>query len=134
MKIVHIDINGPFSPTICDNKSFITFIDVFSRYGYLYLMKQKSEALEKFKIFKTEIEKQLGKVIKVVGYDHGGKYYGKYDSTGQHMGPFAKYLQDYGIVPQYTMSDTPEQNGVVERQTHTLKYMMRSITSRCNLP
>ncbi|KAK9028101.1 hypothetical protein V6N11_067915 [Hibiscus sabdariffa] len=34
---------------------FITFTDDFSRYGYIYLMRHKSEALEKFKEFKNEL-------------------------------------------------------------------------------
>ena len=36
---------------------FITFIYDHSRYGYLYLMKYKFEAFEKFKQFRYEIEK-----------------------------------------------------------------------------
>ncbi|RVW43228.1 hypothetical protein CK203_089700 [Vitis vinifera] len=41
----------------------------------------------------------------------------------QHSGLFAKYLMKCGIVPQYTMPRTPSQNGVAERQNHTLKDM-----------
>ncbi|RVW13644.1 Retrovirus-related Pol polyprotein from transposon TNT 1-94 [Vitis vinifera] len=37
--------------------------------------------------------------------------------------PFAKYLMECGIVPQYTMSGTPRQNGVAERRNYTLKDM-----------
>src|SRR5262249_50077789 len=29
LEIIHIDISGPYSPTICKNKYFITFIDDF---------------------------------------------------------------------------------------------------------
>ena len=50
------------------------------------------------------------------------------------MGPFAKYLQDYGIVAQYTMPGSPEQNGVAERRNRTLMEMKRSMMSRSNLP
>ena len=49
------------------------------------------------------------------------------------MGPFAKYLQDYGIVSQFIIPETPEQNGMAERCNHTLKDMIRSIMSRCDL-
>ena len=38
---------------------FITFIDDYSRYDYVYLMKKKYEALDKFKEFKVESKKQL---------------------------------------------------------------------------
>jgi len=56
------------------------------------LIKENFKALEKFKIFKTVVEKELGKVIEIVRSHHGGKYYGKYGATKQHMGPFALYL------------------------------------------
>ena len=66
-------------------------------------------------IFNTEVKKQLGKVIKVVRSDRGGEYYGKHGTTRQQMRPFANYLQECGIVIQYIMFDSLEQNGVVER-------------------
>jgi len=115
LEIIHTDICGPLKPTLCENKYFITFIDDFSRFGYVYLINEKSQSLEKFKIFKTEVENQCGKSIKVVRSDRGGEFYGRHGETGQLMGPFAKYLEDYGIVSQFTMPGTPEQNGVAER-------------------
>ena len=83
---------------------FITFIDDYSRYGYLFLIHEKSQSLDVFKRFKAEVELQLNKRIKSVRSDRGGEYYGRYDGSGeQRPGPFAKYLEDCGIVPQYTM-------------------------------
>ena len=95
---------------------FIMFIDDFSRYGYLYLIHEKSQSLEVFKSLKVEVENQLNKRIKNVKYDYGGEYYGKYDGSGeQRLGPFAKFLEECGIVPQYTMPGFPSMNGVAER-------------------
>ena len=49
-------------------------------------------------------------------FDHGGEYYGRYDGSGeQRLGPFAKYLEECGIVLQYTMPGSPSMNGVAER-------------------
>ena len=96
------------------------------------MIKEKSDALDKFKVFKLEVEKQLGKVIKIARSDRGGEYYGRHGDVGQHMGPFAKYFQDCGIIAQYTMLGSPEQNGVAERRNRTLKDMMRSMMSRSN--
>ena len=53
---------------------FITFIDDYSRYGYIYLMHHKSETFEKFKEFKVEVENQIGKSIKSLRFDRGGEY------------------------------------------------------------
>ncbi|RVX10077.1 Retrovirus-related Pol polyprotein from transposon TNT 1-94 [Vitis vinifera] len=76
--------------------------------------------------FKAEVENQLSKKIKAIRSDRGGEYYGRYDGSGeQRRGPFAKYLMECGIVPQYTMPGTPSQNGVVERRNRTLKDMVR---------
>ena len=136
LELIHTDICGPF-PTACWNGHtyFITFIDDYSRYGYLYLIHEKAQALEVFKIFKAEVENQLGKKIKAVKYDRGGEYYGRYDGSGeQRPGPFAKYLFECGITPQYTMPGTPSQNGVAERRNRTLKDMVRSMISHSSLP
>ena len=88
-----------------------------------------------FKSFKAEVENQLGKKIKAVRSDRGGEYYGRYDGSGeQRPGPFAKFLEECGIVPQYTMPGTPSMNGVSERRNRTLKDMVRSMISHSTLP
>jgi hypothetical protein len=58
--------------TVNDFDSFITFTDDYSRYGYIYPIKERSEVLDKFKIFKVEVENQLNKKIKIVRSNRGG--------------------------------------------------------------
>ena len=55
---------------------FITFTDDFSRYGYIYPIREKSEALDKFEIFKAEVENQHELKIKVVRSDRGANIMG----------------------------------------------------------
>ncbi|CAL9021696.1 unnamed protein product, partial [Prunus brigantina] len=105
--------------TLEGHRYFITFIDDFSRFCYLYLIQTKSSAFEVFKIFKTEVENQLELKIKVLRSDRGGEYYGKYDEQGRHPSPLARYLQDCGIVAQYTNPGTPQENGVSKRRNRT---------------
>ena len=50
------------------------FIDDHSRYGHVYLMKHKSKALETFKEFRYEVEKQSAKSIKILWSDRGEEY------------------------------------------------------------
>ena len=88
-----------------------------------------------FKSFKVEVENQLNKRIKIFRSDRGGEYYGKYDGSGeQRPRPFSKFLEECGIVPQYTMSGSLSMNGVAERRNITLKDMVRSMISHSNLP
>jgi transposase InsO family protein len=88
-----------------------------------------------FKSFKAEVELQLNSKIKAVRSDLGGEYYGRYDGSGEQCpGPFAKFLEESGIVPQYTMPGSPAMNGVAERRNRTLKDMVRSMISNSTLP
>jgi transposase InsO family protein len=48
--------------------------------------------------------------------------------------PLAKFLEEEGIVAQYTMPGTPQQNGVAERRNRTLMDMVRSMISNSQLP
>ena len=116
LELLHTNICGPFpTPSWNEKQCFISLIDDYSRYGYLYLIHEKSQSLDIFKSFKAEVELQLGKKIKAVKFDHDGEYYGRYDGLGeQHPGPFALFLKECEIVPQYTMSSKPSMNGVVE--------------------
>ena len=132
LEIIHTDI---YCPDMDANglKYFITFTDDYSRYMYLYLLRSKDEALDAFKVFKAEVENQCEKHIKIVRSDRDGEYYGKYTENGQAPGAFAKFLQENGIVAQYTMSGSPDQNGVAERRNRTLMDMVRSMRSNTKL-
>jgi hypothetical protein len=137
LEIVHTDICGPFPVKSVDSFDlFITFTDNFSRYGYIYPIKERSEALDKFNVFKAEVENQHNIKIKIkrVRSDREGEYYGHHTPYGQVPGPFARFLQENGIVVQYSMPDDPQQNGVAERRNRTLIDMVRSMLSYSMLP
>jgi hypothetical protein len=52
LELIHTDVCGPMSTTARGAfQYFIAFTDDLSRYGYVYLMKHKSETFEKFKEF-----------------------------------------------------------------------------------
>ena len=71
------------------------------------MLHNKNATYDAFKIFKAEVEKQCGKQIKIVRSDRGGEYYGRYTEDGQAPRPFTKFLQEHGIVSQYTMFGSP---------------------------
>ncbi|KAL5553643.1 hypothetical protein UlMin_041044 [Ulmus minor] len=126
LEMIHTDICGPLTPQAMRGyRYFITFIDDFSHYGHVELIREKLDSLEVFKAFKIKVELQKGKKIKVVNFDRGGEYYGRYDETSCNLGPFAKLLQECGIEASYTMPSTPKQNGIAERRNRTLLDMMR---------
>ena len=123
LEIVHTDICYPYMD-MPSKKYFITFIDDYSRYMYVYLLHNKYEVLDAFKVFKAEVENQCEKQIQIVRFDRGGEYYGRYIENGQAPCPFAKFLQEHGIVVQHPMPGSPNQNGVAERINRTLVDMV----------
>lgn len=96
---MHIDISRPYSSILYGNTYFIIFIDDYSRYVYVFMIKEKSIVLHKFKIFKTKSKKQTKKVIKIMRFDRGREYYDRFNDLRRHMGHFSKYLHDCEIVP-----------------------------------
>ncbi|RVX02180.1 Retrovirus-related Pol polyprotein from transposon TNT 1-94 [Vitis vinifera] len=53
LELIHSDLCGPMSVQARGGfEYFVTFIDDYSRYGYIYLLRRKSECFEKFKAFK----------------------------------------------------------------------------------
>jgi hypothetical protein len=75
---------------------------IFTPYG------ERSEALEKFKVFKAEVENQHDAKIKVARSDCGGEYYGRHTLYGQVPDLFAEFLQENGIVIQYSVPYEPQ--------------------------
>ena len=124
--LIHSDVYGPFATQARRGyEYYVTFIDDYSRYGYVYLMRRKSETFEKFKEFHVEAEKQLVKSLKILRSDRGGEYL---DSE------FTDYLIENGIVSQLTAPGTLPQNGVAEWRNRILLDMVRSIMSYSTLP
>ncbi|KAL6328200.1 hypothetical protein AAG906_034343 [Vitis piasezkii] len=106
----------------------IVYVPIFTRNLISF------EAIDVFKIYKAEVESQLNRRIKSVRSDRGGEYYGRFTESGQHLSAFALFLREHGIIANYTMLGTPEQNGVAERRNRTLIDMVRSMMSNSTLP
>jgi hypothetical protein len=55
-------------------KYYISFIDDYSKFTRIYLIKHKSEVFKKFKDFQNLVERLFGMKILVVQSDWGGEY------------------------------------------------------------
>ena len=70
LELVHTYVCGPMRVQARGGyEYFVTFTDDYSRYGFVYLMHQKSETFDKFREYKAEAEKQLGVHIKQLRSD-----------------------------------------------------------------
>ena len=123
--MIHTDIYDlKFAPMRGDNKYFITFFDDSTKYCYVYFLKSKDETLEKFILYKTEVENQLSEKINLIRSDRGGEY----------VTPVGDYCSQHEIRHKVTPPYSPQSNGVAERKNRTLKEMMNAILTSFGLP
>ena len=81
--------------------------DDFSRFGWTFFLKQKSDAGAAFKGFLTDVRNSTKpSVVECVRSDGGAEFSG---------GAFRELCEDRGIRPGFTTPDTPQLTGVVER-------------------
>jgi transposase InsO family protein len=94
----------------------LLFIDDPTRHMDEYILKHKSEALEKFKELKAVREKELGKQVRRFRTDGGGEY------TSEK---FEEYLKSEGIIKEMTMPYSRQSSGVVERANRMIMERVR---------
>jgi hypothetical protein len=100
LALVHSDICGPFrTPSLGGARYFISFINDFSRFTWVYFITRKSEALTKFKTFVAEVTSQ-GRHIQCLRSDNGGEY---------KSADFDNYCTLNGISRQFTIPYSPQQ-------------------------
>lgn len=112
LNTIHADVCGPMECTsIGGSRYFLIFVDDFTRMAFIYFLKAKSECFKYFKEFKSLVENQQGKKIKIVRTDNGLEFCSN---------EFENFLKEAGIVHQKTNVYTPEQNGMSERFNRTI--------------
>ena len=74
LQLVHMDLCGPSRKEgTGKEKYFMLIIDDYFRLTWVSFLKEKSEAFEKFKVFKALTENQTGKILKAVR-SHRGEF------------------------------------------------------------
>ena len=61
-------------PSYAGYTYYVSFIDAFSRYTWIFPIKSKAETIVVFKNFKSMVELQLNTKIKSIQLDWGGEY------------------------------------------------------------
>ncbi|KAF1332324.1 Integrase catalytic core protein, partial [Globisporangium splendens] len=125
LDVVDSDVCGPMqTATFSDKRYFVTFIDDKSRFCVVFLLRSKSEVLDKFVQFVKFAETQIGRRVKVLRSDNGGEYVSN---------KFAAFCRNRGIVQQFTPPYTPQLNGVAERMNRTLVESARCMIEHAGL-
>lgn len=126
LEIIHTDVCGPITPaSFDDNKYFVTFIDDFSNFTMVYLMKHKSEVFTYFREYVEMVQSMFCHRISKLRCDNGGEYVSK---------EFVNYCRDKGIILDYTVPYTPQHNGKAERMNRSLVERSRAMISDSGVP
>ncbi|GJT92490.1 gag-pol polyprotein [Tanacetum coccineum] len=124
--IVHSDVWGPSSvSTKGGSKYYVSFIDDFTRYTWIYLIKRRSDFLIVFKEFRALVKTQHSAIIKCFRCDLGGEY-----TSNEFVG----LLKSDETIYQTSCTDTPQQNDVVERKHRHLVETARSFLLSADVP
>ncbi|KAL0555831.1 hypothetical protein IC582_004332 [Cucumis melo] len=125
LELIHSDLADFRTTTSRGGKNYyVSFVNDYSRFTKIYLIKAKNEAGSMFLKFKAEYENQLGKKIKRLRSDRGGEYSDK---------TLKEFCESNGIIHEFTAPYSPQQNGIAERKNRTLKEMMNAMLLSFNL-
>ncbi|CAL1391749.1 unnamed protein product [Linum trigynum] len=123
--LIHLDIWGPYKTPATDGSHyFLTMVDDYSRGTWVYLMKFKSDTERYLRSFFALVRTQYGKKVRRLKADNGPEF---------QTASLRNYYEEQGIVLQTTCTDTPQQNGVVERKHRHLLDTARSLMFHANL-
>lgn len=124
--IVHSDVWG-IAPVVfhAHYKYFVTFIDDYSRFTWVYFLRAKSEVFSVFQAFLALIENQFSSSIKILRSDSGGEYMSN---------AFQSFLQTKCIVSQRSCPSTPQQNKATECKNRHLLDMVRALLIESSIP
>jgi transposase InsO family protein len=81
---------------------YVSFIDDFLRNTWIYFLIKKYEIFDKFKEFKSLVENQIEKIIKVLRTDNGREFCGN---------EFEEFYKKFSIERRNNTPYTPQKNG-----------------------
>lgn len=112
--VVEIKVKNKFKQLV------VTFIDNYSRYAWLYPIKNKTGAnvTDAFEQFHQKIMNQYDCHIKALHTDNGTEYTNNI---------FQEYLNKHNIIHTTSTAFTPTQNGIAERYNGKIIKLLRSM-------
>ena len=82
LSLIHSDLEDLKNTTTRGGKRFyIIFMDDYSRYTRVYLLRNKDEVMDAFIKYKNEVENQLSNKIKILKFDKGREYESNHFNT-----------------------------------------------------
>jgi len=109
---------------------FITFVDEFSRYVWVYIIPNKSSStvLQVLHSWLALVQNQSTSTLQMFRTDNGGEY------QGETLRTVATFLDEHGITHEQTSPYSSASNGIAERMNRALMDMVRPMLLTSGLP
>jgi hypothetical protein len=120
---IHSDVHMVPVPTLSGYHYWVTFINDWLCYGWIYLLKRKLDVFKAFKAFKAFVKLQYDMSIECLHNNKGSEYIG-------HI--WDAYFAETGICCEHTMEGMSQQGGIAERRNCTLEeHIIAMLNSAC---
>ncbi|GKB52251.1 retrovirus-related pol polyprotein from transposon TNT 1-94 [Tanacetum coccineum] len=119
LELLHMDLCGPIRVASINGKKYIlVIVDDYSRFTWVYFLHTKYESPEIINNFIAWVQLNYNAKVHKIRTDNGTEF--KNATLKAHD-------DKLGIMQQFVIARTPQQNGVVERRNHTLVEATRTI-------
>jgi hypothetical protein len=123
LELVHSDVWGAAITSVGGFKFYVSFLDDFSRFTWIYLLKRKSDVEKTFHLFQTHDECVLNYKIHALQSDWGGEYR-----------RLSRHITSQGILHRVTCPHTSQQNGIAERKHRHIVETGLALLAHSSLP
>ncbi|KAK9923369.1 hypothetical protein M0R45_031791 [Rubus argutus] len=122
--LIHCDIWGRYKTASHSGAHyFLTIVDDFSRFTWVFLMRHKSEAQTLLRQFFNYVATQFNTKDQQFRSDNGAEFLS-----------LQKFFLEQGVIFQRSSVYTPQQNGVVERKHRHILETARALRFQSHLP
>nr|GEV87158.1 hypothetical protein [Tanacetum cinerariifolium] len=123
---LHMDLFGPTFIKSLNKKSYcLVATDDYGRFTWVFFLVTKDETSPILKTFITGLKNQLSLKVKIIRSDNG---------TELKNNDLNQFCRMKGIKREFSVSRTPQQNGIAERKNRTLIEAARTMLADSLLP
>lgn len=117
LECISSDVCGKITPSTHDGyEYFVSFLDNYSHFAVVYLIRKKSEVESCLRKYVAMTEAMFSTKISRIRCDNGGEYVSM---------SIRKFCTEKGIELVYTIPHNPQQNGIAERFNRTIMEKAR---------
>jgi histone deacetylase 1/2 len=123
LEIIYSDVWGPAQTSVSGHTYYVSFIDGYSRFTWLYLLKRKNDVFDIFLQFQRHVERLLNRKIIHVQTDWGGEYI-----------KLNQFFSNIGISHRVSCPHTHQQNGTAERKHRHIVETGLTLLAHASVP